>query len=132
MIHRALLGSIERFFGVLIEHYAGNFPLWLAPCQVRVLPITDDLNEYAAAVVERLKSRDIRAKLDSRSEKIGAKIRDAELFKVPYMFVVGKREVEEDSVAVRKHLVGDIGMKKTDDAVEMLLEEIATKGLNAS
>ena len=132
MIHRALLGSIERFFGVLIEHYTGNFPLWLAPCQVRVLPITDDLNEYAAAVVERLKERDIRVKLDSRSEKIGAKIRDAELLKVPYMFVVGKKEVEIDSVAVRKHGVGDIGVKKIDDAVEMLLEEIATKGLNAN
>ncbi|MDH4034892.1 MAG: threonine--tRNA ligase, partial [candidate division Zixibacteria bacterium] len=132
MIHRALLGSIERFFGVLIEHYAGNFPLWLAPCQVRVLPITDDLNEYAAAVVERLKNRDIRAKLDSRSEKIGAKIRDAEMLKVPYMFVVGKREVQEDSVAVRKHVVGDIGVKTIDAAVEMLLEEVATKGLNAS
>lgn len=132
MIHRALLGSIERFFGVLIEHYAGNFPLWLAPCQVRVLPITDDLNEYAAAVVERLKTHGIRAKLDSRSEKIGAKIRDAELLKVPYMFVVGKREVEKDAVAVRKHLVGDTGVKKIDEAVEMLLEEIATKGLNAS
>ncbi len=132
MIHRALLGSIERFFGVLIEHYAGNFPLWLAPTQVRVLPITDDLNEYAAAVVERLKEHDIRAVLDSRSEKIGAKIRDAEMLKVPYMFVVGKREAEADSVSVRRHSVGDIGVKKTEEAVRALLDEIATKGLDKS
>ena len=132
MIHRALLGSIERFFGVLIEHYAGNFPLWLAPCQVRVLPITDDLNEYAAGVVERLKARDIRAELDIRSEKVGAKIRDAELLKVPYMFIVGKREVEADSVSVRKHTVGDIGVKSVEEAAALLLSEIETKGLKES
>jgi len=130
MIHRALLGSIERFFGCLIEHYAGNFPLWLAPCQVRVLPITDDLNEHAASVVERLKARDLRAELDTRSEKIGAKIRDAELLKVPYMFVIGKREVEADSVSVRRHTVGDLGVKTVDEAAEMLVSEIETKGLN--
>ncbi len=132
MIHRALLGSIERFFGVLIEHYAGNFPLWLAPCQVRVLPITDDLNEYAADVVQRLEARDIKAELDIRSEKIGAKIRDAELLKVPYMFIVGKREVVADSVSVRKHTVGDIGVKSVEEAAALLLSEIETKGLKES
>jgi threonyl-tRNA synthetase len=132
MIHRALLGSIERFFGVLIEHYAGNFPLWLAPIHVRVLPITDAANAYGQAVVDRLKKANIRATLDDRSEKIGAKIRDAEVFKVPYMFVIGGREAEQNTVAIRKHGSGDQGTKPLDDAVAMLLREIATKGLEQS
>ena len=129
MIHRALLGSIERFFGVLIEHYAGNFPLWLAPVQVKVLPITDSFNEYAAGVVDRLKRRGLRVVLDDRSEKIGAKIRDAELFKVPYMFIVGAKEVEAGQVSVRKHGTGDLGAKGTDEAIAMLEQEIVSKGL---
>jgi threonyl-tRNA synthetase len=129
MIHRALFGSIERFFGVLIEHYAGNFPLWLAPVQVKVLPITDSINEFASEVVKRLREKNIRALIDDRSEKIGAKIRDAELVKVPYMFVVGAREAEAGSVSVRKHGQGDIGVKTIDDAATLLLEEIARKGL---
>ncbi|UCC43554.1 MAG: threonine--tRNA ligase [Candidatus Zixiibacteriota bacterium] len=129
MIHRALLGSIERFFGVLIEHYAGNFPLWLAAVQVRVLPITDDHNDYAAQVVERLREGNLRAELDDRSEKIGAKIRDAELMKVPYMFVVGRKEVESGSVAIRRHGVGDTGSKSIDEAIALLQAEIAGKGL---
>jgi len=132
MIHRALLGSIERFFGCLIEHYAGSFPLWLAPTQVKVLPITDDLNEYAQTVVDRLKRSDIRAESDVRSEKIGAKIRDAELRKVPYMLVVGAREAAAKSVAVRKHRVGDQGVMVIDDAIAMLTAEIAGKGLDGN
>lgn len=132
MIHRALLGSIERFFGVLLEHHAGNFPLWLAPVQVKVLPITDDLNEYGQAVVDRLKQGNIRAELDDRSEKVNAKIHGAETSKVPYMFVVGKREAEADSVSVRKHTVGDVGVMKIDDALAMLEKEIATKGLETN
>jgi threonyl-tRNA synthetase len=132
MIHRALLGSIERFFGVLIEHYAGNFPLWLAPTQVRVLPITDAANAYGQTVVDRLRKANVRASLDDRSEKIGAKIRDAEVYKVPYMFVIGGREAEQNAVAVRKHGSGDQGIKPVDDAIAMLLREIATKGLEQS
>jgi len=130
MIHRALLGSVERFFGVLIEHYAGEFPLWLAPVQVKVLPITDDLNDYAAAVASRLRDGNIRTEVDDRSEKIGAKIRAAEIMKVPYMFVVGAREVNTDSVAVRKHGVGDLGVRSFDDAQAQLKAEIESKGLD--
>jgi threonyl-tRNA synthetase len=128
MVHRALLGSIERFFGVLVEHYAGNFPLWLAPVQVAVLPISDDFNDYCDQIVRRLKKEKIRAELDDRSEKIGAKIRAAEVAKVPYMFVVGAREVEANSVAVRKHGTGDIGVKTADNAVAFLTAEIESKG----
>ncbi len=129
MVHRALLGSIERFFGVLIEHYAGNFPLWLAPVQAKVLPITDNLNEYAQTVVDRLVKLGLRVQLDDRSEKIGAKIRDAELQKVPYMLIVGGREAEADKVSVRKHGTGDIGTKSVDEAAAMLQAEIDSKGL---
>ncbi|MEW6049844.1 MAG: threonine--tRNA ligase [Candidatus Zixiibacteriota bacterium] len=130
MIHRALLGSIERFFGVLIEHYAGSFPLWLAPVQVKVLPITDGFNEYARGVVEALKKDDIRAAVDDRSEKIGAKIRDAEMSKVPYMFIVGERESKNGSIALRKHGIGDLGVKSLGEVVGMLKQEITGKGLS--
>ncbi len=132
MIHRALLGSIERFFGVLIEHHAGNFPLWLAPMQVKVLPITDAHNDYGRTVVERLKNAGIRASLDDRSEKIGAKIRDAEMYKIPYMFVIGGREAEAGQVAIRKHGSGDQGSQPVDAAIAMLTHEVATKGLERS
>ncbi len=132
MIHRALLGSIERFFGILIEHYAGNFPLWLAPVQVKVLPITDSINEFGSDVVDKLNKRGFRAVLDDRSEKVGAKIRDAEMQKVPYMFVVGAREAEAGEVSVRKHGTGDMGSKKLDEAIEMLSQEVESKGLAES
>lgn len=130
MIHRALLGTIERFFGVLIEFYGGDFPLWLAPVQVKILPITDSINEYARKVVDRLKQRNIRAELDDRSEKVSAKIRDAELLKVPYMFIVGAREQQASAVSIRKHGVGDTGTKSLDEAVDMLVQEIHSKGLS--
>ncbi|MCK4573809.1 MAG: threonine--tRNA ligase [candidate division Zixibacteria bacterium] len=129
MIHRALLGSIERFFGVLIEHYAGNFPLWLAPVQVKVLPITDNHIEYADTVVDRLKQKNIRAVVDNRSEKIGAKIRDAELSKVPYMFIVGAKEKDAGTISIRKHGEGDQGATTVEEAIERLLDETAGKGL---
>jgi len=109
MIHRAPFGSLERFVAVLIEHCAGNFPLWLAPEQIAVLPISEKFNDYAAKVVDNLKSRDIRGFLDDRDEKIGRKIRDAEVKKVPYMLIVGEKEVAEGKVAVRKHGTGDQG-----------------------
>lgn len=109
MIHRAPFGSLERFVAVLIEHCAGNFPLWLAPEQIAVLPISEKFNDYAAKVVDNLKNRDIRGFLDDRDEKIGRKIRDAEVKKVPYMLIVGEKEVAEGKVAVRKHGTGDQG-----------------------
>ena len=130
MVHRALLGSFERFFGILIEHYGGNFPLWLAPEQVKILPITDAQEEYASSVLKELGKHRIRAKIDFRSEKIGAKIRDAEMFKVPYMFVIGAREAEANTVAVRRHGQGDIGGKTIAEAIEMLKTEIEGKGLS--
>ena len=115
MVHRALWGSVERFFGVLIEHYAGAFPLWLAPVQVKALPITDAQNDYARGVVERLEAAGVRAELDARSEKIGFKIREAQLAKVPYMLVVGPREAESGQVAVRHRSAGDLGAESVDD-----------------
>jgi threonyl-tRNA synthetase len=130
MIHRALLGSIERFFGVLIEHFAGNFPLWLAPIQVKLLPITDNFTEYAREVHFELDAAGIRSEVDDRSEKIGAKIRDAELMKVPYMFIIGAKETEARTVSVRKHGQGDLGARQIKQAIESLLEEIKSKGLN--
>ncbi|MGH8015962.1 MAG: threonine--tRNA ligase, partial [Candidatus Zixiibacteriota bacterium] len=130
MIHRALLGSIERFFGVLIEHYAGNFPLWLAPVQVKVLPITDSINDYAKQVQMELESAGIRSEIDDRSEKIGAKIRDAELMKVPYMFIIGAKEAEARTVSIRKHGQGDLGARPIKEGIESLLEEIKKKGLS--
>ncbi|MFH1374427.1 MAG: threonine--tRNA ligase [bacterium] len=132
MIHRALLGAIERFFGLLIEHYAGCFPLWLAPVQVKVLPITDSINEYGRQIVDKLKTADIRAVLDDRSEKVGAKIRDAELQKVPYMFVVGAKEAEAQTVSVRKHGRGDLGAMTLDESLTRLNSEIVSRGLNDS
>lgn len=129
MIHRALLGSIERFFGVLIEHYAGNFPVWLAPVQVKILPITDSHNEYARKVKLDLSAAGIRAELDDRSEKIGSKIRTAELMKVPYMFIVGAKEAEAGTVSVRRHGQGDLGAQPITKAMEMLSKEIQSKGL---
>jgi len=114
MVHRALLGSLERFFGVLIEHYAGAFPLWLAPVQVHIIPITDKQLEYAESVQQKLLAADIRCKLDDRSEKVGYKIHDAESQKIPYMLIVGQKEIEAKNVSVRKHREGDKGSMGLD------------------
>jgi threonyl-tRNA synthetase len=103
MIHRALFGSYERFIGIMIEHYAGDFPLWLAPIQAIVLPISDRFNDYARSVRERLHRAGLRVEIDARGESIGRKIREAELRKIPLMLVVGEREVESDSVSLRTH-----------------------------
>ena len=102
MLHRAILGSLERFIGVLIEHYAGKFPLWLAPTQVAVAAITDESHEYAQEIFDLLKSYDISVETDLRNEKINYKIRELSLAKVPYIFVVGKREAQERTVAIRR------------------------------
>ena len=127
MIHRALLGSIERFIGTLTEHYAGEFPLWLAPVQVRVLPISHAHQEYAAVCVSRLKEAGIRAEGDFREEKIGYKIRAAELQKIPYMAVVGEREAESGSMAIRSKARGRLGEKKMDEFIAELVDESAKK-----
>ena len=127
MIHRALLGSLERFFGVLIEHYAGNFPLWLAPVQVAVMNISEDNLEYAGKVYKTLFRKGFRAILDDRNEKIGYKIRDAENQKIPYMLIIGRREEEEGLVAVRRHGEGDIGKMTLADFTRLLRKEIRAK-----
>ncbi|MGC4058734.1 MAG: threonine--tRNA ligase [Chitinophagaceae bacterium] len=122
MIHRAPFGSMERFVAVLLEHCAGNFPAWLAPEQVKVLPISDKYSEYAHEVTKMLKAADLRASVDDRNEKIGKKIRDTELMKVPYMLVVGEQEMTGNKVAVRKHGEGDKGVMDTVEFVAMLRE----------
>jgi len=119
MVHRALFGSMERFFGVLIEHYAGAFPFWLAPVQVSVLPITDRINEYAEGIVQELRDAGLRVESNMRSEKIGAKIRDAQLQKVPFMLILGDREMEQNLVAVRERAKGDIGTMSLSEFKEM-------------
>jgi len=130
MVHRALFGSIERFFGVLIEHYAGAFPMWLAPVQVAALPITDRINEYAEKVASELRKAGLRVDVNVRSDKIGAKIRDAQLQKIPFMLVLGDREMEEDKVAVRERTKGDIGAMSLEDFREMATRLVKTRALN--
>lgn len=125
MIHRAPFGSMERFVAVLIEHCAGNFPLWLAPEQFSVLPISEKFNDYAQSVVERLKERDIRGFLDDRDEKIGRKIRDSEVQKVPFMLIVGEKEATEGKVSVRKHGEGDKGAMELDEFVTTFAKDFA-------
>ncbi len=124
IIHRAPLGTHERFIGFLLEHYAGKFPLWLAPVQVKVLPISDKFLDYAKSVSDKLKKSDIRCEVDDRNEKIGKKIRDTEMLKVPYMLVVGEKEVNENKVAVRRHGKGDAGVKDVDDFLIEAVQEI--------
>src|SRR5215831_12893437 len=124
IIHRAPLGTHERFIGFLLEHYAGKFPLWLAPLQVKVLPISDKFMDYANSILESLKNADIRAEVDDRNEKIGKKIRDTELMKVPYMLVVGEKEMNEKKVAVRRQGKGDLGAKLVDEFIKETETEI--------
>jgi threonyl-tRNA synthetase len=122
MVHRALLGSFERFIGILIEHYAGEFPLWLAPVQAIVLPLADRHADYARDVDAALSAAGLRAEVDDRTESVGRKIRDAELRKVPYMLVVGDREAEAGTVAVREHRRGDTGSVPVAELVGQLAE----------
>jgi len=123
MIHRTVFGSLERFIGILTEHYAGAFPLWLAPVQIAVLPITDRTRDYALSVADKLSDAGLRVETDFRSEKIGYKIREAQLQKVPYMLVLGDKESENNVVTVRKRAEGDIGEKTLDDFIAMVSEE---------
>jgi threonyl-tRNA synthetase len=129
MIHRAVLGSLERFFGGLVEHYAGAFPFWLAPVQAVVLPVTDRVNGYGASVRDRLVAAGFRAELDDRNEKIGAKIREAEIQKVPYMLVVGDKEAAAGTVSVRMRGAGDRGGREVDALLEELRELSRTRAL---
>jgi threonyl-tRNA synthetase len=127
MIHRALLGSLERFFGILLEHYEGNFPLWLAPVQVQIIPITENHIEYAQKIYSQLLAQDIRAKVNQENEKVGYKIRQAEQEKIPYMIIVGDKEVEQNTISVRKHRVGDLGNSSLPAFIERIKKEIAEK-----
>ena len=124
IIHRAPLGTHERFIGFLLEHYAGKFPVWLAPLQVKILPISDKFLDYAQSILEKLKNSDIRAEVDDRQEKIGKKIRDTELARVPYMLVVGEKEMNENKIAVRRQGKGDLGVKNVDEFIGELVIEI--------
>lgn len=124
LIHRALFGSFERFIGIITEHFAGAFPVWLAPVQVKVLPISDSQKEYANKVVSELQAKGLRVELDDRQEKIGYKIREAQLQKVPYMLILGEKEVEANAVGVRARKEGDIGAMKIDEFISKIEEEV--------
>lgn len=124
MIHRAPFGSMERFVAVLIEHTAGRFPLWLTPDQVVVLPISEKFNDYAFAVAKELNNQEIRVQVDDRNEKIGRKIRDNELKRIPYMLIVGEKEAENNQVSVRRQGEGDKGSMSVTDFANMINEEV--------
>ena len=127
MLHRTIFGSIERFIGILIEHFAGKFPLWLSPVQVKILPISDKFADYAYEVQKELKNLGIRVNVDARAEKIGFKIREAQLEKVPYMLVIGEKEVENNTIAVRSRDLGDLGSMKKEEVIEKFVNEIEEK-----
>jgi threonyl-tRNA synthetase len=127
MIHRTIFGSIERFIGILIEHYAGKFPLWLSPVQVILLPISDKFNDYAYELKKEMIDKNIRVDIDDRAEKIGYKIREAQLQKVPYMLVLGKKEVENNDVSVRAREEGDLGRMEIEDFIGKVIEEVKNK-----
>ena len=132
MIHRALLGSIERFFGILIEHFAGAFPTWLAPVQVKVLPITDQQASYGRQVVKQLRAARFRAELDVRNEKVGLKIREAEKAKVPFMLIVGEREAESQMVSVRKRGGSTLGAIKISEVLDLIQSDMPVEELTSS
>ena len=127
MVHRVVFGSIERFIGILIEHYAGKFPVWLSPVQVKILPITERQEEYARALYSEMKANGIRAELDLRNEKIGYKIREAQIEKVPYMLVVGEKEAQDKLVSVRRRDKGDTGAVPAEEFISQIKKEIADK-----
>ena len=127
MVHRVVFGSIERFIGILIEHFAGKFPVWISPVQVKILPITDKQEEYAKALCEKMKEKGVRVAVDDRNEKIGYKIREAQMEKVPYMLVVGANEQEQGTVAVRRRDKGDMGAVPADEFIATVLDDIANK-----
>ena len=127
MVHRALLGSWERFFGLLIEHYAGAFPVWLSPHQVQVIPIADRHNDYGTTVVERLGEAGLRAELDDSDDRMNAKVRKAQLQRIPYMLIVGDREVAAGTVSVRLRTEEDLGARSVEAFITLAQEAIAQK-----
>jgi threonyl-tRNA synthetase len=127
MIHRAPFGSMERFIAVLIEHTAGKFPLWLTPDQVVVLPISEKFNDYAFDIAKKLKEKSIRVTVDERNEKIGRKIRDNELKRIPYMLIVGEKEMETSHVSVRRQGEGDAGSMSVEEFAELIHNEVASQ-----
>ena len=129
MIHRAILGSLERFYGVMLEHFGGDLPPWIAPEQARVLPITDAVNDYAEKVAAELKKRGLRADVDRRSEKLGYKIRDGETTKVPYLLVVGQREADDGTVSLRLRHRRDEGVLPLDEVVDRIVNAVETRSL---
>jgi threonyl-tRNA synthetase len=129
MVHRALVGSMERFFGVLIEHYVGAFPVWLSPVQAVVLPISDKHADYARQVVESLRAARVRVHLDDRNEKLNSRIRDAQLQKVPLMLVVGDREAQAQGVGVRKRDSGDAGFQPLNEFIPWVRQLIDTRAV---
>ena len=129
MVHRALWGSVERFFGVLIEHYAGAFPVWLAPVQTTVLPVSGKFSEYAEKVTKALKDAGVRVHLDDRNEKLQAKIRDAQLEKIPYMLIIGGKEAEAGTVAVRHRSKGDLGPRPLDQFIADVRQEAHSRSI---
>jgi threonyl-tRNA synthetase len=129
MIHRAILGSIERFLGILIEHYGGDFPLWLAPVQAAVLPVSDRFNAYAGEVAAKLRAAGLRVELDESSDKVSAKVRRASLRRIPYMLIVGEKEVAAGTVSVRDKAAGDLGVESVAAFVARAKQEISEKRL---
>ena len=127
MVHRAVLGSLERFFGILIEHYGGAFPLWLAPVQINILPISTDQNDHAEKIRKELEDEGLRVKINATSDKINAKIKSSELDKVPYMIIIGKKEIAEDTISIRKHKEGDKGKMALNKFIEMVKKEVSLK-----
>ena len=127
MIHRVVFGSIERFIAILTEHYAGAFPVWLSPVQVKILPLIDKHHQYAAEVQKALEEKGIRVECDMRNEKIGYKIREAQLEKTPYMLVIGDKEMENNMVAVRSRKDGDLGAMSLNDFIEKIGQEVQNK-----
>lgn len=127
VIHRAVYGSIDRFIGILTEHYAGAFPLWLAPVQVKLLPVSDRYVDYAFQVKKSLEEAGVRVELDARAEKLGYKIREAQLDKVMYMFILGEKEQISGSVSIRKRGEGDLGLRSLPEIMEQIKSEITAK-----
>ena len=127
MLHRVIFGSIERFIGIITEHFAGAFPAWLAPVQVKVLPLADAHIEYAQKVKEELEKNNVRVELDDRNEKIGYKIREAQLQKVPYMLIIGDKEMQNNEVGVRSRKQGDMGARKLEEFIQDIVKEIEDK-----
>ena len=127
MVHRAILGSYERFFVLLLEHFAGDFPLWLAPVQVKVIPVSDKFEKFAKTIEAELKAANIRVEFDESDESVGKKIRNAEMQKIPYMLVLGEKEVKSKKLAVRSRKYGDLGQIDIKKLIEKLKKEIGDK-----